>query len=594
MASGRFVSLVDEFQAAVLSAARAGAVVLVGTARLARTLRERWRAEQMADGRSGWERAPIFSLGAWARHVWSQSWPERSPAPPYLVWRRWIELATDDPSPGEERPGPDLAEALNVAYTVLADYVPTPPRAEPSSPVVEWRRRLFDRLDQGLDRDGFFHPGRLSGLVARGISAKRVVIPRRVVRAGFDFPSAAERALFAALEAAAELTRLDLPAAPAEGVRAVALADREREGWWVVGETIRAAAQTPLSHIGLVVPDAKDYGPELDRAFRQALGENRPGDGFWYGSARRRSLLERPLVKAALAPLRAAARPVDRSDLLDLIDSPFFSALSGSETEIFEADRRWRERPVFGSVSDFLSDPAVAEGLRLGPSGRRLDEALAPLMTAGPQPIAAWTRALGLVLDELGFESPQSDEDQADRLAFEQVLSELARDLGPMAVDGAGFRSWLEAALGRTPGRTEGSERAGVQVLLPEEARGLCFDRLFVLGLDARSWPRPVRRLPLLSPGERAQVLGGTVESEYRFSARAFGVLCASAAEVVLTRPRHHEDEPLPASIFWPGQEEEVQVSPWREPDPAWLRARWYGDAWQGWGEPRPEFIDAP
>jgi ATP-dependent helicase/nuclease subunit B len=594
MASARFASLVDEFQAAVLAAAWEGAVVLVGTPRLARALRERWRTEQLAAGRPAWERAPIFSLAAWTHHLWSQSWPDKGPAPPFLVWRRLSELAADDPPPGENRPGVDLAEALDVTYKVLADHVPTPFRDDPASPGVEWRRRMFDRLDQVLDRDGFFHPAQMSVLVAQGIRDKIIPLPRRILQAGFDFPSAAERALFAAVEARAELIPLDLPTASADQARAVALADREQEEWWVVGETVQAAARTPLDRIGLVVPDITDYGPGLDRALNQALGENRPEDGFWYNSVRRPSLLERPLVKAALAPLRAAARPVDRLDLLDLIGAPFFSALAAAGPEVFQADRSWRERPVFGTMRDFLSDPAVAEGLRLGPDGRRLDEVLAPLLAAGSRPIAVWTTDLGRVLEELGFEPGPGDEDQADRLDFDRVLSDLARDLGPLRTDGAEFRSWIEAALGRTPARNRGTERAGVQVLLPEEARGLCFNRLFILGMDARAWPRPVRSLPLLTPGERARVLGGTVESEYRFSARAFGVLCASAAEVVLTRPRHEGDEPRPASIFWPGGEEEAEISPWRRPDPAWLRARWYGDAWQGMAEPRPEFSDAP
>ncbi len=592
MASPDFSCPADGFQAEILAAAREGAVVLVGTPRLARALGERWRAGRLGGGRGGWERAAVRSLRAWAHELWTAAWPERWPAPDYFLWRQWTRLIEDDPPPGDLLSGPPLVQALDQAYTVLAEHAGDRPATDPASPLVQWRRRLSQQLDDVLDRAGLFHPARLLGLAARGLRAGDLAPPDEIVWAGFDFPSASEDAVRRALAGRGRLTRLTMPAVERFTGPAVALTDREQEVFWVAGQVVRAARETALDRIGLVIPEATKYGALVERALSQVLGPN--GDEYFFRPTPRLTLAERPLVRAGLAPLRAAARPVDPDDLLDLIGSPDFTAWPESVTDRLLADRVWRARDAFGSVRDLLGvlDKTQAARLRPGPEGRPLDAVLGPLLDGGTRPLAAWIQNLRQVWAELGFDPPEDD--RADHNALDQVLTGLARDLGGLLTDRQGFLDWLEAALQKKPAPPEGTERAGVQVLLPEEARGLVFDLLFVLGLDGRSWPRPVRPLPLLSPAERSLILGQTPASEFLFSQRTLQVISAGARQVILTRPEHEGEEPLPASIFWPGDTDRVRVAPWLRPDPAWLRARVFRDGWQGRAESRPDFVDRP
>jgi RecB family exonuclease len=584
--------LADGFQASTLAGVQDGGLALVGTARLARALSERWRAGHMAAGRDGWDRGPIRSLRAWAHDRWADGWPETWPAPNFLLWHQWTRLTEDDPPPGDLTPGPPLTQALDQAYTLVVEHVPDPLEADPASALVQWRRRLSARLDDALQEAGLFHPARLLNHVAQGLDSGRLPPPENVIWAGFDFPSSSEESLRKILARRGRLTRLTLPGTEYFDGPALALTDRKQEVFWVAGQVVRAARDISLDRIGLVIPDTTAYGALVERALNQILGPN--GAEFYFRMTPRLTLADRPLVRAGLAPLRAASRPVEPADLLDLIDSPYFTAWQKPVTDRLGVDHLWRKRDVFGSVRNFVGvlDQTQTSALRLAPEGRSLDAVLEPLLGGGRRPLAAWTEDLRRVWAELGLDVPE--EDRADENALDSVLTRLAKDLGGLAVDREGFRDWLEAALQKTPAPPEGIERAGVQVMLAEEARGLAFDRLFVLGLDGRSWPRPVRPLPLLSPAERSQVLGQTPQSEYRFSKRTLEVIMAGAREVTLTRPENDGDEPLPASILWPGDTDRIRVAPWLTPDPAWLRARVFCDGWQGRAQSRPDFMDRP
>ncbi len=89
-----------------------------------------------------------------------------------------------------------------------------------------------------------------------------------------------------------------------------------------------------------------------------------------------------------------------------------------------------------------------------------------------------------------------------------------------------------------TPGL--GGEGGGVQVLSAMEARGRCFDALFLLGLNRDSFPRPVVEDPLLPDGLRRGLLpllpdlpvkGRGFDEERHL----FAWLCSAAPEVVLS-----------------------------------------------------------
>ncbi|HIJ34705.1 MAG TPA: hypothetical protein HPP65_09910, partial [Gammaproteobacteria bacterium] len=45
-------------------------LILTGSARQARFLRDRWAKQQLESGRTAWETPPILSLQAWMRQQW--------------------------------------------------------------------------------------------------------------------------------------------------------------------------------------------------------------------------------------------------------------------------------------------------------------------------------------------------------------------------------------------------------------------------------------------------------------------------------------------------------------------------------------------
>ena len=197
----------------------------------------------------------------------------------------------------------------------------------------------------------------------------------------------------------------------------------------------------------------------------------------------------------------------------------------GAITRLEESEGRVRSRTAGLS-------PKAVEAIR----GRA--SFLVDLMEQWPQnaePSAHWSRISKALTQGMGF-----DKDSALRTA----VPKLARQFGGVDVlsrDEA-IRLFVVTAKSATRSRIGGAG-GGVAVLDAIEARGRTFDHLFVMGMNRKSFPRPVVEDPLLPDAARRALrsvlqdlrlkkLGGLEE---RF---LFAQLLASAPAVTLTCAR--------------------------------------------------------
>ncbi len=149
-------------------------------------------------------------------------------------------------------------------------------------------------------------------------------------------------------------------------------------------------------------------------------------------------------------------------------------------------------------------------------------------------------------------------------------------------MDGHEFYSFLTHIAAGKITQISASEDAGIQILGLIESRGLDFDKLYVLGLDDRALPQPVRPLPFLDTSERKLVQGGTPEAQYEFGLKTFSNLIACAPDVTLLRAEQEDSKPLTPSPFWPKGETAKYLDIWSDPGPAWMRANWLRSAYEG------------
>jgi RecB family exonuclease len=495
--------------------------------------------------------------------AWASLWFDEALAPELLrlklFWSRACELAPPPPPLDVTLP---LLSQLDDAYAVLVRHGIDPAARLPGPPLAEWRAEVCGHLTRLMREAGCLHPAHLPARLAEAVTAGRLRLPSRVVLAALDAPAPAEEGLFEAISRFSKLERLT--AAPQAAPHLVSLPRLRDEVEWCAARVLEATNEVAPHDIGVVVPSMDDYGPELDRALGELLGE-RCNEESWsaYNIAAPKPLAEAPLVRAALLPLRLLAEDEPRELLLALLTSPYFGRWKGVRHLAARADRTWRRYSIERGLTRLLA-AASQEGLtRLieGPEPR-LSALLGEFLLRGRASLAVWLERLRGLWRHLGFPDIDGPLDAAAWKRLSEVLERVEAAIGAEVFGLRELHSWLGHALSGEKIDVPGFEHAGVQVLGLIEAAGLHFERLFVLGLHERGLPRPARALPLLHAAERARVRGATWESQLEFARITLEGLLAAGSEVCLCRPRlAADDEPLLASPLWPkGDAERLYV----------------------------------
>jgi RecB family exonuclease len=560
-------------------------LTLTSTGRLARHLRHRHRLENLSAGRNAWEPLRVLHLNAWFEERWASSWPEELPAPGLLRIATWRNLAVRIPPPEPLIPDIALHKLLDENYGIMIRHRLNPGTGDASTPLVAWRQEISAAFKGSLAERGYFHPSELPLRITRTLTTDGVDLPGEIRLLGFESPAPAEVELFEALRKRTtlivEVNRKWKP----ECLEALRLPTPEQEVLYLLERLVEDAQALPLHRIGVVAPDLDEYAPLLERGLRDIAGATPPGDSSFFNLTLGQPLLDFPLVKAGLLPLRFVAEGEKRELFLALLLNPFYGHWKGVRHEIARTDRTWREKAAESGLSQFLT---IAKKAHPDLHGKILRDGASRLLAFCRQPfsetktVGAWIASLESLWSALSFPVLSGEQDQIAWRHLNETLADLRAHLSAVRMDGFEFLSWLRHMLRETPSREGASEEAGIQFLGLIESRGLDFDRLYVLGMTDRSLPQPVRPLPFLDGRERMAVLGGTPESQYAFAERAYSHLVSLAPSITLLRPEQKDSEILLPSPFWPRQDEVRSVNIWSEPGRAWIRAGWLKSAFEG------------
>ena len=562
---------------------------LTATGRLARRLRHRFRMRCIDEGVRGWYPPRIMSLNAWLQRLWSASWPQRVPAPDISRTRLWHRLITEMPPPAPLEGDLGLCGLLDDTYGVMIRHRLKPSAGVPSTPLVEWRRAISGAFARRLTDDHCFHPAELPRYVGTALSEGTIPLPGSISLAGFDAPSPIEADLFALLEQSVPVEHHRTGREHPADVEAVALPTPEQEIHYLIHRLCDDAQSIPLHRVGVIAPDLQACQSLLEGGLTEVLGSDPPAGSQWFNITLGTSLLDAPLVRAALLPLQLITGGEERETFLSLLLSPYYRCWQGRRQALARADRHWRHRSIAAGLDAMLDSlsrgaPALAEMILAGGAGD-----LRPFCARGRgrrNAAGSWIEELTTLWTRLGFPVIS---DETDTVAWRH-LSECLHDMeGSMAGDGMTaqeFLSWMSHVLSGQTTHTGASEEAGIQVMGLIEARGLDFDRIYVLDMHDRSLPQPVRPLPLLDSLERQVVQGGTVRNQYEFAERAFQGILHAAPQVTLLRALQRDSRVLSPSPFWPAAEMRETMDIWNDAGPAWSRAPWLGASLQGLSEP--------
>jgi RecB family exonuclease len=558
----------------LLKEAQPGTLTLVPHRRLARQVWHRQRLQALEQGLAAWEPLPLATLGHWQAGLCRALWLPQAVASPWqrlVIWRQALEA-----SPSLEGLSPDLAwaQALDEGYSLLSRH--RLPLVEPQpqdSPLVTWRRRLMG-LYQEISRDASFLPeGELPGHLLKALNDGRITLPQQLLVVGLETPAPVEDAWLQAVAKRIPVVHLQVKGNPAAVQQAVVLPDPRQEVEWAAARLLElAAGGAPPHRLALTSPALENYLPELRRVLAELLGPPAAAGGWAYNFSQGPALADTALWPAALLPLKFVSGGELREDLVSLLLSPYYGVFQAHQRHLPLWDRVFRERRVergWQPLSRAAAQADVEDSREVMAALDQVFHLLRPAVGHGREWAARLRQAWRLLKFPQGLDAAETT--QWSRLAA--LLEELEAALAATALTAPEFLEWLHLGARRVLLPGEGVQDAGLQILGLLEMRGLDFDQVICLGMNSGAFPPPPRPLPLLSPGERQKILGGTYQSQHRFARELYDTFLAAAPRITLTRPRTDNEEEAVATSMFEGSWREEQIAPLSRPHPAWLRS---------------------
>jgi RecB family exonuclease len=528
-----------------------------------------------------------MSLNMWLQTVWAESWPEITPAPELFRTGLWHTLSGEIPPPHPFERDLELCALLDENYGAMIRHGLNPAAGVSSTPLVEWRREISRAFRKRLRKNGYFHPTELPVYISQAMEAGNVTCPGGIYLSGFESPAPIEAEFFSFLERKTSV-EYRWPQKTSAEVKAIALPSPEAEIQYLIHCLAEDARSLPLHRIGVIVPDLRARASTLDEGLKDVLGENPSHASQWFNITLGKPLHASPLVKAALLPLRFVTEREPRNIFLSLLLSPYYGCWRGHRQAIARADRIWRQHSLESGLDRMIAS--------LSKEGSTLIE---KILADGTQPFLTFCKRGPGKTGNTAFLIKEMTElwtalrfpvisDEMDTIAWkhlQNILHDMDRDLSKKRMNVRDFLSWTDHDLSRHVTQTGASEEAGIQIMGLIESRGLAFDKVYILDMNDRSFPQPVRPLPFLDRSERREVQGGTAQSQYDFAERAIRGILASTSSVTLLRAEQEDATPLTPSPFWPESTMQASIDIWRDPGPAWLRAPWLGSSFTGLDE---------
>lgn len=551
------------------AALAAGTLIVTPNKRLARALRLRHDAAQVAAGAAAWPAARTLPWPAWLAQLWQDALAEGAlPAPQPLLTPAaaaflWDRIAASSgnllDARGAAVAAADAWRTLH-AWRHLSEGFDAWRHAGISDDVAlfaAWAGefaatlRAQDRLDMAL----------LPDTLAPAAARVRRWRGMPVVLAGFLELSPQQQRLLTALRAGGmTITELALPRPRAGAQRhRVACASAADELRNAMAQARAWALASPSLDIGLVFGDLRERRAEIRAAADDILvpeiaARVDPDVARPYNLSLGEPLLDVPLVSTAMALLAWSAAPLPIAAAAALLRARHLPRGGESWSRRAALERRWRADGVaevtFGAMLAVLPDvdPSLAEHWR---------RAMPP--ESGRNTPAAWADAWRAWLAALGWpgdESLGSAEWQA-RDAFWRALGEFATlgDVAGPLVRGDAVAT-LRAALAHTLFQPDVTG-ARIHILGTLEASGLEFDRLWLAGMSATRWPgsaAPNPLLPLAWQRERG-VPRADARRLLHFAQAATAAFASAADRVVASHSRLEDDAPAAVSALiadWP------------------------------------------
>lgn len=482
-------------------------VVLMPSDASARQLRDRIAALRGEHDQAFLETVTVMPLAQWLAELWDSSLPTAQVLRPIqllAIARGIIENSEYFPdnclnSLAIVRQFVDAFQ-LHAAYQLGSgreDYLFSPEYQA----FYHWR----EAMQQALDDLNALSSEQLPAALCSALAAGELALPDNLVIAESVTISPAAAAFIERCAGQLPCSRLQL-AGPAATPQLFALPQRQQEceqaAAWAAEQLAGGA-----NNVALLLPDMQAYRRPLERALRRQLypqslfaGDAAEGSAEPWVFEGSESLYAYPLIRAAWDLISLGERPGELEQLSRVLRSRFVAGWPQLRAERARFDRHCREKLAvqtrladvlrlahyYGDADTVAVLASVAQHLQSLPA-RQLP--------------SAWVRSFDQLLLAAGW--PNADDDDAVvadcRRGFSQamdVFRALDRQLGEIGHDEA--LSWLQHILTTKRFSVSRDWPSPLRIMSYDDAVGLEFDAVWLMGLDDAALPRRAEPSPFL------------------------------------------------------------------------------------------------
>lgn len=492
---------------AILRTLSADSVVMTPNRRLAMSLHAQYQQLKLEQGLSCWETPVILPVNTWIEKTWSDYTASTFSTPPYILnasqeQQLWEKILTESRYQQFFLQVSETARLVKSARGLLKQWQVAPSHSlfNSADDYLALRQWIY-QFESMCEEHHWIDQASLPDLVRNQIDHGTIPVPQQIYFAGFAELSPQLNALFSAAAAlGSQLITINATEKSRDNARTSALNDDEEIRLcanWAKQQFDQQSSQT----IGCVFPKLDQERDRVTQIFAEVFGCHEA-----FNISAGQPLSDYPVIHAALECLSLYKKQISSHSLFFLLSTPFViggeserirrsqfdSKLRAKNFNTIDLDAQLIRNEDNKTLNLARSCPKLANGIR---AFKALLEEHKVTAT-----FTHWAHVFNQALSALGWPGERilnSEEYQVVDEWLKLLQEFMTLDFTAAPVN---YHQALQALIAmaaakpfqpKTPAST-------IQILGVLEAAGLCFDQLWVTGLDDTNWPSQPKPNPFI------------------------------------------------------------------------------------------------
>lgn len=534
------------FYTDILQTLSADAVVLTPNQRLAKYLQNLYQQQQMKAGNTCWRSPQILPINIWIQQLWQDYTQHRFAELPMVLNSTqetllWQQILTASNYKDYFLRLAETAKLVKAARGLLLQWqVSTDHSLFDSAEDYTALKNWVNAFEQILNEKGWIDSASLPTLLTDALQNHDISMPNKIILIGFNELSPQIQSLLkAAKNAGSSHESLNLDNETTHQAR-ISIEQQDDE-WYVMAQWAKHLnAKNDSSTIGCVIPTLDKQRNRITQIFTEVFG-----DSNTYNISAGRGLSYYPVINTALHLLRLHTGKINNEELYAILESPFIAGGEAERLRRSAFDRKARQDNETNFTLAKLSENKTCPIL-----AKRIAN-LKVLLEDKPKiaKFGQWAIYFNQMLTCLGWPGERilnSEEYQVVEQWLNLLQEMRCLDVTNAEVDIYQALQVLNQMATSKPFQPK-TPAAKVQILGTLEAAGICFDHLWVSGMDDSAWPTQAKPNPFIPKALQRELKmpHSAAERELEYCNTMTHLFKASAGEIIFSNIKKRDETSL-------------------------------------------------